>query len=212
MRSDVKFPAMMILGLGVAVVCAQETPAPKETAPPKTPKPATPAKVTPRNTAQSRYFEEQFRQLRGEIEGIKEAYDLQLRKAVTLEAEVKQLRTTNETFKRELALKFAALLGDEAHALLPAGLVPALALAFERAQALAQLGRLRTGRVDLGDGGYGSERGEGGLQLREPLRPRLVLERVRPIARLRRQALVRVLLLRLVELAARRLPLGLHSA
>ena len=108
MRSDVKFPAMMILGLGVAVVCAQETPAPKETAPPKTPKPATPAKVTPRNTAQSRYFEEQFRQLRGEIEGIKEAYDLQLRKAVTLEAEVKQLRTTNETFKRELALKFAS--------------------------------------------------------------------------------------------------------
>ena len=108
MRSDVKFPAMIILGLGVAVVCAQETPAPKETAPPKTPKPATPAKVTPRNTVQSRYFEEQFRQLRGEIEGIKEAYDLQLRKAVTLEAEVNQLRTANETFKRELALKFAS--------------------------------------------------------------------------------------------------------
>jgi len=108
MWSDVKFPAMMILGLGVAVVCAQETPAPKETAPPKTPKPATPAKVTPRNTVQSRYFEEQFRQLRGEIEGIKEAYDLQLRKGVTLEAEVKQLRTANETFKRELALKFAS--------------------------------------------------------------------------------------------------------
>lgn len=105
MRSDVQFPAMIILGLGVAVVCAQETPAPKETTPPKTPKPA---KVTPRNTVQSRYFEEQFRQLRGEIEGIKEAYDLQLRKAVTLEAELNQLRTANETFKRELALKFAS--------------------------------------------------------------------------------------------------------
>jgi len=108
MRSDVEFPAMMILGLGVAVVCAQETPAPKEAAPPKTPKPATPTKVTPRNTAQSRYFEEQFRQLRGEIEGIKEAYDLQLRKAITLEAKVKQLRTSNEIYKRELALKFAS--------------------------------------------------------------------------------------------------------
>ena len=103
-----KFPIVMIMGLVVAMVGAQETPASKETAPPKTPKPATPTKVTPRNTAQSRYFEEQFRQLRGEIEGIKEAYDLQLRKAVTLKAEVKQLRTANETFKRELALKFAS--------------------------------------------------------------------------------------------------------
>ena len=108
MRSDVNFPAMMILGLGVAVVCAQETPAPKETAPPKTPKPATPAKGTPRNTVQSRYFEEQFRQLRGEIEGIKEAYDFQLRKAAMLEVEVKRLRTANESFKRDLALKFAS--------------------------------------------------------------------------------------------------------
>ena len=102
------FPTVMVLSLVVDVVCAQEPPAPKKVDPPETPKPATPAKVTPDKTAQGRYFEEQFRQLRGEIEGIKEAYDLQLRKSVALEAEVKRLQTANETFKRDLALKFAS--------------------------------------------------------------------------------------------------------
>ena len=102
------FPTVMVLSLVADVVCAQEPPAPKKFAPPETPKPAPPAKVTPNKTAQSRYFEEQFRQLRGEIEGIKEAYDLQLRKSVALEAEVKRLRTANESFKRDLALKFAS--------------------------------------------------------------------------------------------------------
>ena len=102
------FPTVMVLSLVVDVVCAQEPPAPKKVDPPETPKPAPPTKVTPDKTAQGRYFEEQFRQLRGEIEGIKEAYDLQLRKAVMLEAEVKRLRTANESFKRDLALKFAS--------------------------------------------------------------------------------------------------------
>ena len=102
------FPVVMVLSLVVDVVCAQEPPAPKKVDPPETPKPATPAKVTPDKTAQGRYFEEQFRQLRGEIEGIKEAYDLQLRKSVALEAELKLQRTANEAFKRELALKFAS--------------------------------------------------------------------------------------------------------
>ena len=102
------FPTVMVLSLVADVVCAQEPPAPKKVDPPETPKPAPPAKVTPNKTAQARYFEEQFRQLRGEIEGIKEAYDLQLRKSVALEAEVKRLQTANETFKRDLALKFAS--------------------------------------------------------------------------------------------------------
>ena len=102
------FPTVMVLSLVVDVVCAQEPPAPKKVDPPETPKPVPPAKVTPDKTAQGRYFEEQFRQLRGEIEGIKEAYDLQLRKAVMLEAEVERLRTANENFKRDLALKFAS--------------------------------------------------------------------------------------------------------
>ena len=102
------FPTLMVLSLVADVVCAQEPPTPKEVDPPETPEPASPAKVTPNKTAQSRYFEEQFRQLRGEIEGIKEAYDLQLRKSVSLEAEVKRLRTANESFKRDLALKFAS--------------------------------------------------------------------------------------------------------
>ncbi len=108
MRSNVIFPTVMVLGLVSDVVCAQEPPAPKKVDPPETPKPVPPAKVTPDKTAQGRYFEEQFRQLRGEIEGIKEAYDLQLRKSVSLEAEVKRLRTANESFKRDLALKFAS--------------------------------------------------------------------------------------------------------
>ena len=98
----------MLLGLIVVVVCAQEPPAPKEPAPPETPKPATPPKVTPSNTKPNDYIGEQFRQLRGEIEGIKEAYDLQLRKAAEFEAEVKQLQTTHEAFKRGIALKFAS--------------------------------------------------------------------------------------------------------
>ena len=102
------FPTLMVLSLVADVVCAQEPPAPKKVDPPETPKPAPPAKVTPDKTVQARYFEEQFRQLRGEIEGIKEAYDLQLRKSVSLEAEVKRLRTANESFKRDLALKFAS--------------------------------------------------------------------------------------------------------
>jgi len=102
------FPTVMVLSLVSDVVCAQEPPAPKKVDPPETPKPVPPAKVTPDKTAQGRYFEEQFRQLRGEIEGIKEAYDLQLRKAVMLEAEVERLRTANENFKRDLALKFAS--------------------------------------------------------------------------------------------------------
>ncbi len=102
------FPTVMVLSLVSDVVCAQEPPAPKKVDPPETLKPAPPAKVTPDKTAQGRYFEEQFRQLRGEIEGIKEAYDLQLRKSVALEAEVKRLQTANETFKRDLALKFAS--------------------------------------------------------------------------------------------------------
>ena len=102
------FPTVMVLSLIVDVVCAQEPPTPKKVDPPETLKPAPPAKVTPDKTVQGRYFEEQFRQLRGEIEGIKEAYDLQLRKSVALEAELKLQRTANEAFKRELALKFAS--------------------------------------------------------------------------------------------------------
>ena len=98
----------MIFGLIVSVVCAQETPAPKETAPPETPKPAAPPKVTPSNNKPNDYIVEQLRQLRGEIKDLQEAYTQQLRKAAELEAEVKQLRTANEAFKREMALKFAS--------------------------------------------------------------------------------------------------------
>ena len=56
------FPTVMVLSLVADVVCAQEPPAPKEVDPPEPPTPAPPAKVTTNKTAQSRYFEEQFRQ------------------------------------------------------------------------------------------------------------------------------------------------------
>ncbi len=99
---------MIILGFIVAVVYAQEPPTPKETTPPQTPKPAAVPKVTPRNVRSNDYIVEQLGQLRGAIKDLQEAYTQQLRKAAVLKTEVKQLRTANETFKRDLALKFAS--------------------------------------------------------------------------------------------------------
>ena len=119
MRSDLKFPTMMLaVGLGVAVMNAQETPPPEKEAPPapkpaKPPKPPTPAvnpkpKAAPNRPVRNRYFEEQIRRQRAEIEELKNIYNLQIRKADALEAEMKRMRAANETFQRDLALKFAS--------------------------------------------------------------------------------------------------------
>ena len=98
MRSDAIFPNMIILGLSISVVFAQETP------PPEKPK-AAPQKKVPKIAPQNRFIEQQFRQLRGEIEQIKEAYTLQLNRSVALDKQVTQLQTANRELKREIERK-----------------------------------------------------------------------------------------------------------
>ena len=46
--------------------------------------------------------------MRAEIEELKNAYNLQIRKGQALEAEVKRMRAENAAFQRKLALKFAS--------------------------------------------------------------------------------------------------------
>ena len=114
-----KFSTLLI-ALGLAVAGAQETPPPKKdtpatpnpTAEPKeapAPKPAeAKPKVTPNRPSANRYFEEQIRRQRAEIEELKNIYNLQIRKADALEAEMKRMHAANEIFRRDLALKFAS--------------------------------------------------------------------------------------------------------
>ena len=120
MRSDKLFPTLlMALGLGVAMAGAQETPPPKkdtpatptepkEVQPPAPKKPDAKPKVSPKRPSPNRYFEEQIRRQRAEIEELKNIYNLQIRKTAAIEAEMKRMRAANETFRRELALKFAS--------------------------------------------------------------------------------------------------------
>ena len=121
MRSQLKITTWITaIGLGAFLIAAQETtptpepPAPAKSKPknssktgkaPKTKK-APPTK--PGTTGSDRYFLEQIRQLRGEMEELKGAYNLQIRKVMALETEVRTLRTANETLKRENALRFAS--------------------------------------------------------------------------------------------------------
>ena len=121
MRSQLKITTWItVVGFGAFLIAAQETP--------PTPEPPTSAKSKPKNasktgkapktkkapptkpgtTGSDRYFLEQIRQLRGEMEELKGAYNLQIRKVIALETEVRTLRTANETLKRENALKFAS--------------------------------------------------------------------------------------------------------
>lgn len=108
-------PWIAVTGLGAFLMVAQDAPTPP-TPPAKTktnpatknPKPPKNAPATPGTTGSDRYFLEQIRQLRGEMEELKGAYNLQIRKVMALETEVRALRTANETLKRENALKFAS--------------------------------------------------------------------------------------------------------
>lgn len=112
MRSLIKFSAMFTaFCLGSFIVTAQENP-------PK-PSPVTPQKNTPKKDGQkkptssttepeNKYFLEQIRQLRGGLEELKGAYNLQIRKMMALEQEVKTLRSANENLKRDSALRFAS--------------------------------------------------------------------------------------------------------
>ncbi len=115
-----KFPTLLIaLGLGAAMAGAQEAPPPKKDTPatptepkdvqPPAPKPTeAKPKASPNRPSPNRFFEEQFRRQRAEIEELKNIYNLQIRKTAALEAEMKGMRAANETFRRELALKFAS--------------------------------------------------------------------------------------------------------
>jgi len=114
------FPTLlMALGLGVAMAEAQETPPPKkdtpatptepkEVQPPAPKKPDAKPKVSPKRPSPNRYFEEQIRRQRTEIEELKNIYNLQIRKTAAIKAEMKRMRAANETFRRELVLKFAS--------------------------------------------------------------------------------------------------------
>ena len=112
MRSVLNFPVWLAAGfVSVALINAQETPPAKPT--PAKPTPAKPPAATggstPSRVALNKYHEEQFRRLRGEIEELKNAYNLQIRKGQLLEAEMRRLRTSNEIFQRELTGKFASM-------------------------------------------------------------------------------------------------------
>jgi len=117
MRSVLNFPVWLAAGfVSVALINAQETPPAKPTPAKPTPAKPTPAKPpaatggsTPSRVALNKYHEEQFRRLRGEIEELKNAYNLQIRKGQLLEAEMRRLRTSNEIFQRELTGKFASM-------------------------------------------------------------------------------------------------------
>ena len=58
--------------------------------------------------SENKFFLEQIRHLSGGMEELKGAYNLQIRKMMTLENEMKILRAANENLKRENALRFAS--------------------------------------------------------------------------------------------------------
>ena len=111
--------SMMVaaLGLSTSLIMAQDNPPKSDPAKPAIPpaiqnknkkinRKGKPAATAP--TSGNRYFLEQIRQLRGEMEELKGAYNLQIRKMMTLGEEVKNLRVANENLKRENALRFAS--------------------------------------------------------------------------------------------------------
>ncbi|SVD77167.1 uncharacterized protein METZ01_LOCUS430021 [marine metagenome] len=112
MRSLIKFSAMFTaFCLSSFIVTAQENPPKPSTVPPQknTPKKGGQKKPTSSTAgSENKYFLEQIRQLRGGLEELKGAYNLQIRKMMTLEQEMKTLRSANENLKRESALRFAS--------------------------------------------------------------------------------------------------------
>ena len=113
MRSLIKnFAMITAFGLSASFVTAQEKP-PKPDSP--NPSPVPPQKKSGQKKpasstagSENKYFLEQIRQLRGGMEELKGAYNLQIRKMMALEKEVIILRTANENLKRENALRFAS--------------------------------------------------------------------------------------------------------
>ena len=117
MRSLINFQAIIAtFALGMLSTSAQENP-PKPSTPNPTPTPT--QKNTSKNgelkkplpstaTSGNKYFIEQISQLLAEMEELKGAYNLQIRKMMALENGMKSLRAANENLKRENALRFAS--------------------------------------------------------------------------------------------------------
>ena len=113
MRSDTRFSILMLSAVAVFAF-AQDPPAP--TPPAKEPAPeVTPAPVAAPTDAQARFYAEQFRRLRGEIEELKGAHALQQQQTDKLKIQVRNLKNENQMLTRKLAGNFAT--ADEVKAL-----------------------------------------------------------------------------------------------
>jgi TolA-binding protein len=97
-----------MLGAVAVFAFAQEPPAPIPAPPAKVPAPeVTPAPVATPTGAQARFYAEQFRRLRGEIDELKGAHALQQQQTDKLKTQVKTLTDENQKLNRRLAGKFA---------------------------------------------------------------------------------------------------------
>ncbi len=107
MRSDIRF-SILILGAVAVFAFAQDPPAPIPAPPAKVPAPeVTPAPGATPTGAQARFYAEQFRRLRGEIDELKGAHALQQQQTDKLKTQVKTLTDENQKLNRRLAGKFA---------------------------------------------------------------------------------------------------------
>ena len=107
MRSDIRFSILM-LGAVAAFAFAQDPPAPIPAPPAKEPtQEIKPAPVAAPIGAQARFYAEQFRRLRGEIDELKGAHALQQQQTDKLKTQVKTLTDENQKLNRRLAGKFA---------------------------------------------------------------------------------------------------------
>ena len=107
MRSDIRFSILM-LGAVAVFAFAQDPPAPIPAPPAKEPtQEIKPAPVAAPIGAQARFYAEQFRRLRGEIDELKGAHALQQQQTDKLKTQVKSLTDENQKLNRRLAGKFA---------------------------------------------------------------------------------------------------------
>jgi len=107
MRSDIRFSILM-LGAVAVFAFAQDPPAPIPAPPAKEPtQEIKPAPVAAPIGTQARFYAEQFRRLRGEIDELKGAHALQQQQTDKLKTQVKTLTDENQKLNRRLAGKFA---------------------------------------------------------------------------------------------------------
>ena len=107
MRSDIRFSILM-LGAVAVFAFAQDPPAPIPAPPAKEPtQEIKPAPVAAPIGAQARFYAEQFRRLRGEIDELKGSHALQQQQTDKLKTQVKTLTDENQKLNRRLAGKFA---------------------------------------------------------------------------------------------------------